>query len=180
MSRMRARSPAGENPGVNRSVRSMTASPAVALTPPPASGGAGADDTLAAFCPDLDQWPTSWRYDERDVAPGQQMVACFKPFLRYLLSLGLSGKTLRRHRDNLWLLGGALVRDLHEAPRLRKRPIDEVVRQAIDDEGGPLIGHGAAAEVQQRSFDATCRRFYCFLKDCDSASTARLWTCGQR
>jgi hypothetical protein len=25
-------------------------------------------------------------------------------------------------------------------------------------EGGPLISHGAAAEQQQRSFDATCRR----------------------
>jgi hypothetical protein len=23
-----------------------------------------------------------WRYEERDVAPGRQMVECFKPFLR--------------------------------------------------------------------------------------------------
>ena len=61
-------------------------------------------------------------YEERDLSPGQQMVECFKPFLRHLLSLGLSRKTLRMHRDNLWLLGGELVRDLHEAPRLRKRP----------------------------------------------------------
>ena len=118
-------------------------------------------------------------YEDRDVAPGRAMVECFKPFLRHLLSRGLSGKTLRRHRDNLWLLGGALIRRLHEAPQLRKRPIDQVVLQTLDDEGGPLICHGAA-EHQQRSFDATCRKFYRFLKADNSSQTAELWTCGQR
>ena len=102
-------------------------------------------------------------YEERDLSPGRQMVECFKPFLRHLLSLKLSRKTLHKHRDNLWLLGGELIRDLHEAPRLRKRPIAEVVLAALDDEGGPLISHGAC-EDQQRSFDATCRKLYHFLK----------------
>jgi hypothetical protein len=138
-----------------------------------------ADDELAAFCRDLDQWPTSWMYEQRDLSPGRQVVECFKPFLRHLLSLELSRKTLRQHRDNLWLLGGELIRDLHEAPRLRKRPIDQVVREALDDEGGPLISHGAS-EDQQCSFDATCRKFYRFLKGRNSSSTAGLWTCGQR
>ena len=49
-------------------------------------------------------------YEERDGSPGRQMVECFKPFLRHLLSLGLSRKTLRQRRDNLWLLGGELIR----------------------------------------------------------------------
>jgi hypothetical protein len=107
-------------------------------------------------------------------------VECFKPFLRHLQSLGLSRTTLRRHRDNLWLLGGALIGKLHETPRLRHRPIIDVVRQAIDEEGGPLISHGAAAEAEQRSFDATCRRFYRFLAARDSAAAKALWTYGQR
>jgi hypothetical protein len=76
-----------------------------------------ADDELAASCPDLDQWPTSRMYERRDLSPGRQMVECFKPFLHHLLSWRLSRKTLRQHRDNLWLLGGELIRDLHEAPR---------------------------------------------------------------
>jgi hypothetical protein len=122
-----------------------------------------ADDALAAYCPDLDQWPASWRYEERDVAPGRAMVECFRPFLRHLLSLELSGRTRRQHRDNLWLLGGELIRRLHQAPRLRTQPIEEVVLQVLDEEGGPLISHGAP-EHQQHSFDATCRRFYRFLK----------------
>ena len=124
-------------------------------------------DALAACCPDLEKWPAIWRYDERDVAPGQGMVECFKPFLRHLMSLDLSRTTLRTHRDNLWLLGGELIRDLHETPRLRKRPIAELVLAAVDDEGGPLIGHGAS-EDQQRAFDATCRKLYRFLKGSNS------------
>ena len=90
-------------------------------------------------------------------------------FCAHLLSLKLSRKTLHKHRDNLWLLGGQLIRDLHEAPRLRKRPIEEVVLTALDDEGGPLISHGAG-EDQQRSFDATCRKLYHFLKDGNAMS----------
>ena len=91
------------------------------------------------------------------------MVECFKLFLRHLLSLGLSRKTLRKHRDNLWLLGGEIISDLHETPRLRKRPIDQVLLAALDDEYGPLISR--ASEDQQRSFDATCRKLHRFLKE---------------
>ena len=132
------------------------------------SGRAPADDELAAYCPDIEQWPGSWRYEERDLLPGRQMVECFKPFLRHLLSSGLSRKTLRIHRDNLWLLGGEIISDLHETPRLRKRPVDQVVLAALDDEGGPLISR--ASEDQQRSLDATCRKFYRFLKERNTGS----------
>jgi hypothetical protein len=156
MSRMRAKS--------HVRAKAMARAEAVVATEP-----ASADDELAAYCPDLDQWPASWRYEERDVVPGRQMVECFKPFLRHLLSRGLSGTTRRRHRDNLWLLGGTLVGKLQGAPRLRQRPIIEVVRQAIDEDGGPLICHGAASEAEQRSFDATCRRFHRFLADRNSS-----------
>lgn len=103
------------------------------------------------------------------MAPGRQLVDCFTPFLRHLLSLDLSGKTLRQHRDNLWLLGGEIIRDLHEKPRLRRQPMDQVVLQAVDDEGGPLISHGAS-EQQQRSFDATCRKLDRFLNGCNRRS----------
>jgi hypothetical protein len=128
---------------------------------------ASVDEALAAYCPDLDEWPANWRYEERDVAPGRAIVECFKPFLRHLLNLDLSRKTLRTHRDNLWLLGGELIRDLHATPRLRKRPLAELVLAAVDEEGGPLIGRGAS-EDQQRPFDATCRKLCHFLKASNS------------
>ena len=102
--------------------------------------------------------------EARDLLPGQQLVECFKPFLRHLLSSSLSAKTLRKHRDNLWLLGGEIISDLHDSPRLRKRPMAQVVFAALNDEGGPLTSH-SASEEQQRSFDSTCRKFHSFLKD---------------
>jgi len=126
-------------------------------------------DELTAYCPDLEQWPRNWMYEERDLSHGQQMVECFKPFLRHLLSSGLSRKTLRLHRDNLWLLGGEIISDLHEDPRLRKRLTDQVVLAVLDDEGGPLISHGGS-EDQQRSFDSTCRKFFRFIKERNTES----------
>jgi hypothetical protein len=102
--------------------------------------------------------------EPRDLSPGQQILECFKPFLWHLLRSNLSAKTLRQHRDNLWLLGGEIISDLHESPRLRKRTIAQVVFAALDDEGGPLICHGED-EQQQRRFDATCRKFRRFIKE---------------
>ena len=48
-------------------------------------------------------------YEERDLTHGQQVVECFKPYLRHLLGSGPSRKTLRSHRDNLWILGGEMI-----------------------------------------------------------------------
>src|ERR1700757_4011224 len=81
--------------------------------------GAPADE-LTVNCPDLEQWPRSWMYEPRDLSHGQQMVECFKPFLRHLVSSGPSRRTLRLHRDNLWILGGEIISKLHEDPRAQK------------------------------------------------------------
>ena len=95
--------------------------------------------------------------------PGEKIVEYFTPFLRHLLNSNLSRATLRKHRDNLWVLGGEIIRKLHETPRLRKQPMADVVFAALDDEGGPLLSH-RASEEDQRSFDSTCRKFLRFLK----------------
>lgn len=120
------------------------------------------DAELAAYCPDLPRWPSSWHYEERDLGPGEDVVAVFKPFLLHLLEQGLTRKTLNLHRDNLWALGGELIRDLHETPKLRKRPAIEWVVAAVDGGEGPLL-HGHATEQEQRSFDSTCKKLYRFL-----------------
>jgi hypothetical protein len=64
--------------------------------------------------------------------------------------------------DNLWALGGEIIRDLNENPSLRKKNIKQILFDMIDDDGGPLI-YGVSSEHQQRSFDSTCRKFYRFL-----------------
>ena len=100
---------------------------------------------------------------EKDLPPGQDLVAIFRPFLAQLAASDLAPKTIRRHVDNLWRLGGRIITDLNDTPALRKRPIRQVLWEAIDDdEGGPLI-NGGMDEQDQRSFDATCRKLRRFL-----------------
>ena len=100
---------------------------------------------------------------EKDVLPGEKLVACFRPFLEYLVACAdLSPKTIHKHVDHLWVLGGEIIRDLNETPSLRKKNIERILFDVIDDEGGPLI-YGVSSEQQQRSFDSTCRKFHRFL-----------------
>jgi hypothetical protein len=117
---------------------------------------------LATYCPDLATWAQSWCDEERDVIPGQQIVALITPFLEHLLDQGLTRKTRNLHRDNLWLLGGEVIRDINETPKLRKRPVAELIRAAIENDEGPLV-HGGLSEQQQRSFDSTCKKLNRFL-----------------
>ena len=129
-----------------------------------------AADPLHIWCPDLDQWPRSWAYEARDIPYGQRIVECFRPFLRELLNSPLSRTTLRRHRDNIWALGGEVIRRVQMDSGLRRRPIEQVILNLIDNDGGPLLSHGEA-EAEQRSFDATCRKLFRFLTDRTSSHT---------
>jgi hypothetical protein len=99
---------------------------------------------------------------EKDLPPGEQLVALFRPFLEYLAGSDLSAKTIQKHVDNIWALGGEFIRDLHSDPSLRKKPVELALLQMIEY-GGPLLHHGS--EDQQRSFDSTCRKFRRFLTD---------------
>jgi len=134
-----------------------------------------AADPLQVYCPDLDQWPRSWAYETRDIPPGLRLVECFKPFLHNLLALGLSRQTLRRHRDNLWALGGEVISRLQMDSGLRRRPVEQLVGNLIDDDGGPLLSHGQS-EAAQASFDATCRKFLRFLAAPESRHGYPQWS----
>jgi len=90
------------------------------------------------------------------------MVECFKPFLREMLGRSLSRATLRRHRDNIWVLGGEVIRRVQMDSGLRRRPVEQVVLDLIGDDGGPLLSH-EESETEQRFFDATCRKLSRFL-----------------
>ena len=45
---------------------------------------------LEHYCRDLNSWPRSWLGLEEDLPPGEQLVACFRPFLQYLAESDLS------------------------------------------------------------------------------------------
>jgi hypothetical protein len=126
------------------------------------------------YCKDFGEWPRSWMGLPEDLVPGEKMVTYFRPFLEHLIDLGLSRKTIRKHVNNLWILGGEMIRDLHETPSLRKVPIETLVFQVIQD-GGPILYHNDSEE-QERSFASTCGKFRRFLEGRTSlASAKRQW-----
>lgn len=116
---------------------------------------------VSVYCGDLEKWPRSWMGMEKDLLPGNGLIACFRPFIEYLAGTGLSSKTIRRHVDNLWSLGGEIIRDLHYDPSLRKRTAERLLRDAVHEYGGPAV-HNASDE-QQQSFDSTCRKLHHYL-----------------
>ena len=115
---------------------------------------------LEHYCRDLNGWPRSWMGLEKDLPPGEQLLTLFRPFLENLAASDLSPKTIQKHVDNMWALGGEFIRDLNYDQSLRKRPVEQHLFEMIED-GGPLLYDGG--EDQQRSFDSTCRKFRRFL-----------------
>ena len=117
---------------------------------------------LQPYCKDLEDWPRSWMGFPKDIPPGEKMVAYFKPFIEHLIRLNLSRETIRKHVENLWILGGEIIRDLNETPSLRKVTVEDLVFDVLNEEG-PLLYH-CDSEAQQRSFESTCRKFRRFLQ----------------
>src|SRR2546425_10867229 len=118
---------------------------------------------LEHYCRDLNGWPRSWMGLEKDLPPGEQLLTLFRPFLENLAASDLSPKTIQKHVDNIWALGGEFIRDLNENPSLRRKNIEQILVDRIDEEGGPLLYAMESEEDQQRSFDSTCKKLYRFL-----------------
>ena len=92
--------------------------------------------------------------------PAERLKTILRPFLENLAASDLSPKTIQKHVDNVWVLGGEFIRELHNDSSLRKKPVDKVLLKMIEY-GGPLLSGGA--EDQQGSFDSTCRKLRRFL-----------------
>lgn len=123
---------------------------------------------LQQACPDLDEWPRSWHVEPADIVVGQQIVQVLTPFLLHLLDQGLARATVRRHRDNLWSLGGELIRRRYNDDELARQAAEGALRQLIEGDGGPLMWP-RISESEQDSLDATCRKLNRFIRD--SAAT---------
>jgi len=124
-------------------------------------GAAAAPVDVTAYCQDLENWPRSWMGLEKDLPPGEALIVCLRPFIEHLAAKGLAQNTIRQHVDNLWSVGGEIIRDLHYDPSLRKKSADQLLRNAVHQYGGPAVHN--ASEEQQRSVNATCRQLHRFL-----------------
>ena len=61
----------------------------------------------------MHHWPKSWAGIPDDLPIGKQFVELLGPFVAHLQHNNLAPKTIRRHVDNLWCIGGEIIRDLH-------------------------------------------------------------------
>ena len=108
----------------------------------------------------MEDWPNSWAGIEQDKPVGRDLVAALGPFMTHLQQQELSRRTLRRHLDNLWLLGGETIRKL-DNPGLRDKPAVELLLESIESDEAPLVGD--LTEEQQSALDATARKLLRFL-----------------
>ena len=114
---------------------------------------------VLAYVPDLDAWPDSWMIDQPDRTMGKAIVTVLTPFIEHLIKQGLTKSTLKRHIDNLWALGGEIITGINWDESLRKLPAKDLVINAIDEEGGPLLRNPLNPE-DQKPFDSTCKKLY--------------------
>ena len=74
---------------------------------------------------------------------------------------GLKHHTIRRHMDNLWVLGGEIIRSLNTFDE-DESPAEESLRDSVGPDGG-LHCSGFQYEWEMTSYDATCRRLHKFF-----------------
>jgi len=95
----------------------------------------------------------------------------FTPFLLHLLDQGLAKATVRRHRDNLWSLGGELIRCRYNDKELARQDAQDAIRQLIERDGGPLMWP-RITESEQNSLDGTCRKLKRFMRESAAADSS--------
>ena len=110
---------------------------------------------------DFHNWPQRWAGRPKDVVYGEGILEVFKPFVEELL-LRHSPSTVKRHIDNLWLLGGETIRSINLDPEDREKTPMELLLDNIDETGGPHCRH-LNSEAQMRAYEATSRKLHKFL-----------------
>jgi hypothetical protein len=98
-----------------------------------------------------------------DISLGEDIVAIFRPFAEDLLSKRYGDKTVKKHIDNLWLLGGELIRMVGMDVGLRNKEALVLLMENIGLYGGPNCRH-LDNDEDFKSFDSTCRKLFKFLK----------------
>jgi hypothetical protein len=117
---------------------------------------------VEAIVPDFYRWPHSWKGTAEDLPFGEKLVAGFELFLIALIDSGLAEQTIRRHADNLWILGGEIVRDVSMETG-ENRMLSWELTDFVGPEGGITSRH-LHRESQVRSYDSTCRKLWKYLQ----------------
>jgi len=118
----------------------------------------------------MNEWPASWAGTAADEPVGRALVLRLRPFMRYLHKKKLSAKTVRRHLDNLWIIGGEIIRRIGYEPTAPMEPANDLLLEAIAGGEAPLVHD--LTDGQQATLDATARRLLHFLSAQDPQRSA--------
>lgn len=113
------------------------------------------------ICPNYPNWPKTWEGLPEDVPYGRTIIQIFEPFIIHLIEKGLTKKTISRHMDNLWFLGGEIIREvcMNEA---YETPPSQQILESVDASGGPYCRH-LHSPSDIKAYDATCKKLHQFL-----------------
>jgi hypothetical protein len=109
---------------------------------------------------EIDNWPASWEITSKDIKYGKKLIRLMKPFI-VELSNNYSSRTLKKHVDDLWLLGGYTIERINRNEKYRNMEPCLFLPTFIDSWDGPMLHD--LSEKEQTSFDSTCRKFYKYL-----------------
>jgi len=119
---------------------------------------------ITDYCKDIGNWPNSWEREEKDLEIGERILnQVFVPFFEFLIEQQFAKKTIQKHMNNIWLLGGELIDRVVMDEELRDTNALDLVLEFIDGEGGPESTHNETEE-EIRSFDSSCKKLYKYLK----------------
>ena len=97
-----------------------------------------------------------------DLAYGRKLLPYFSGFLQALHAEGMSIKTFAQYRDNLWLLGGTIVREVSLYEEYQDDPLAKLAESVVDD--GILPDHyDQMTQAELRAFEHMCHRFEKYL-----------------
>ena len=99
---------------------------------------------------------------KEDLPYGRSICEAMCPFVEHLIARGLKDKTVRNHMDNLWILGGEIIRDISTFGKY-DIPAEQSLKDSVGPDGGPYCRH-LQSESEENSFNATCRKLHRFLE----------------
>jgi hypothetical protein len=121
------------------------------------------NETFIKIFPEIDEWPKSWAGDDKDIPVGEAILKYIKEFLMYQQTQ-VSKKTLRDYGQNLWHLGGEIIRETN-GTRIKAQHINEkFMFKYISDVGGIYCRH-LDSEKEYDRYNYTCRILYKYINE---------------
>jgi hypothetical protein len=118
---------------------------------------------LQDWAPGIEEWPESWQGVDEDLEYGRKLLQYFKDFLWDLMSEGVSRRTFAGYRDDVWVLGGSIIKDVSWNEDYFSDPLSKL-KESVEAEGVLPDHWEDMSDAELQSFERTCRRFEKYLR----------------